>query len=130
MAPPMAIVPGERTRWDGRFDVTLGPGELPRRRPAKGQSRAAVHSKAARVMIGGLGRDGWAEVVGVSPELRAAPIPTPARPGLPALFDGNGVVAVPHLGYRRQSKKAGSVDVSAIFFTPVQTLAGGGFMVV
>ncbi|MEE8515786.1 MAG: tRNA lysidine(34) synthetase TilS [Alphaproteobacteria bacterium] len=121
MAPPLAIVPGERTRWDGRFDVTLSPG----RRPAKAQP-----STAPKVMIGGLGRDGWAEVVGVSPELRAAPIPAPARPGLPALTDGKGVVAVPHLGYRRQSKKAGSVDVSEIIFTPVQCLAGGGFMVV
>ena len=122
MAPPLAVAPGERRRWDGRFDVTLGPGG------PGGRSRAA---KAwPKVMLGGLGRVGWTEVVKASPELRSAPIPAPARPGLPALIDGKGVLAVPHLGYRRHSKKAGSVDVAEIFFAPAQTLAGGGFVVV
>lgn len=123
MAPPLAIGPGQRTRWDGRFDVTLGG-------PGGPGGPTAPKITAPKLMIGGLGRDGWAELMGVSPELRAAPIPAPARPVLPALFDGKGIVAVPHLGYRRQLKKAGSVDVSEIFFTPAQTLAGGGFMVV
>ncbi len=126
MAPPLAIAPGARTRWDGRFDVTLGPGAL----PPKTQSRTLAPRTTAKVMLGGLGDDGWAEVVAVSPDLRAAPIPAPARPGLPALTDGKGVVAVPHLGYRRHSKKAGIVDGCEIFFAPAQTLAGGGFMVV
>ncbi len=120
MAPPKAIAQGERARWDGRFDVTVGGT----------RDGTGGGTGAPKLRIGGLGHSGWTELVGVAPELRSTPIPAPARAALAALIDRNGIVAVPHLGYRRQSKKAGSVGVSEIFFTPAQTLSGGGFKVV
>jgi tRNA(Ile)-lysidine synthase len=68
--------------WDGRFDLTLPPG-------------------ARGVEVSALGAEGWAEIVAQSPDLRAIPVPYPARLALPALRDRKGVLAVPNLGFHR-----------------------------
>ena len=64
MAPPVVAAPGAATRWDGRFVLDL------------------PHA-AASLGLGGLG--------GASGDWDAAPIPAPARAGLPALSDERGI---------------------------------------
>ncbi|WP_068496899.1 tRNA lysidine(34) synthetase TilS [Magnetospirillum moscoviense] len=76
-AAPVTLVPGERLLWDGRLRVEV-PNDLP-----------------AGLRLAGLGASGW------RPLGKVAPVPAPARASLPALFDRDGVFAVPHLGYKR-----------------------------
>ncbi len=81
MAGPLALRSGRRAQWDGRFAVLL-----------RGAGRADGLS------VGALGADGWrALAAGGS---RSA-VPGAVRPTLPALRDLDGIVAVPHLHYRR-----------------------------
>jgi hypothetical protein len=61
------------------------------------------------------------------PALRAHPLPFAARSALPALFDRDGVVAVPHLGYRRTGSDAGNRLQMQADFSPMQALAGTGY---
>jgi len=96
--------------WDGRFWIGLAP-RRGRRQP----------------WLGPLGETGWAEVVRAAPGLRQCPIPAPARPSLPALFDARGVVAVPHLGYRRNG--AERVIFPALAWRPRNPLTSAGFSV-
>ena len=98
--------------WDGRF-------------------RLRVEGKvAAGTVLRALGEDGWARIVtelgsGAKP-LRSLVLP-PARATLPALCDLDGVVAVPHLTYRRQGVDPDSVKVASVSFRPRHALAGAGF---
>jgi len=105
------VRPGDRVRWDGRFDVRL-------RRSAGG----------GRVVLRRLGAEGWAAAAAVAPGLRASPIPPAARPSLPALWDRAGVLVVPHLGYRRPGAAA-AVEAAAVVFRPRHPLAGARFTV-
>lgn len=89
-APAMPIDPGARYRWDGRFAVRLG--RLP-------------SGRKGRLHVGRLGREGWAQAAARRPSLRATPIPAPARPSLPTLWDIDGVVVVPHLHYCRDGER-------------------------
>ncbi|HTV90987.1 MAG TPA: tRNA lysidine(34) synthetase TilS [Stellaceae bacterium] len=78
-AAPVGLEPGANLVWDRRFAVTV---------PA-----------AARPMtLGYLGQSGAATLAGRSP---ACDLPPLVHPVLPALWDAAGLVAVPHLGYRR-----------------------------
>jgi tRNA(Ile)-lysidine synthase len=85
--PEVPVRPGERLRWDGRFEVSV-------------HRRAGDRGGALR--LGALGTAGWAEARAAAPDLRATPIPAPARPALPALRDAEGLLAVPYLGYERR----------------------------
>jgi len=106
------VRPGDRVHWDGRFDVRL------LRRAGDGGG----------VVLRRLGAEGWAAVAAAAPGLRASPIPPAARPGLPALWDRAGVLAVPHLGYRRPGAAA-AVEAAAVVFRPRHPLAGARFTV-
>ena len=53
-------------------------------------------------------------------------LPEPVRESLPALWDGQGVKAVPSLGFLR----SGSTLSAEAFFTPATALAGPAFPVV
>ena len=51
-----------------------------------------------------LGSQGWAQIVQENPNLRNAGIPYRVALTLPAVFDDQGVVSVPHLNYHRHLK--------------------------
>lgn len=79
VAPPIPVPPGTRTRWDGRFMVAVAP------------------QAPTDLSIGALGPQGWRRVCAGA----ARKVPAWVRPGLAAIFDQDGVFAVPHLGYNR-----------------------------
>jgi len=68
--------------WDGRFVVASGRRE-------------------GSLAVRALGADGWAALVAARPAARRTRIPYPARLALPAVFDLDGLFAVPHLGFVR-----------------------------
>ena len=86
LAPALAVgrVP---VVWDGRFTVTARPG-------------GAV--KMGAIMVGALGEAGWRDLRarGVEP----GGLPRLLPPTLPALRDKTGLLAVPHLAWRRAGK--------------------------
>jgi len=97
------LAPEETILWDGRFRLRRGPGGHP-------------------ATVARLGREGWSQLVAMAPNLRDRAPPAPVRAGLPALFAGARLVAVPSLGFAR----AGVGPVQARF-RPAHPLAGPGF---
>ncbi|HTY66379.1 MAG TPA: tRNA lysidine(34) synthetase TilS [Alphaproteobacteria bacterium] len=98
--------------WDGRFQLRV-------------EGRVAPGT-----VLRALGDDGWravaAELGSAAKLLRSLVLP-PVRATLPALCDLDGVVAVPHLTYRRQGVDPDSVKVVSVNFRPRHALAGAGF---
>jgi tRNA(Ile)-lysidine synthase len=101
LAPPVPAPPGASVAWDGRFRLSL-PASAP-----------------PGLSLGALGP--------VTPEgASTALLPPAVRPSLPALSDAAGVVAVPHLGYRRGDASA-ALAALGLRFRPARTLTQGGF---
>jgi tRNA(Ile)-lysidine synthase len=100
--------------WDNRFRLRL---------------RGPKSSLFQDTMLQPLGRSGWNSLLVQAPEMRAASMPVPARTTLPALVDGQGVVAVPHLSYHREGLCEGTPGFDQAVFHPRQTLSGTGFLV-
>jgi tRNA(Ile)-lysidine synthase len=100
---PRAVEAGQTIRWDGRFAVRVG-----------GSGSGCV---------GALGRDGWLATKGkvAKPELPSAILGT-----LPTLFDAEGVVEIPHLGWRREASNGAmpSLRVEAMMYSPNSPLTG------
>ncbi len=115
VADVAGMAPRARVFWDNRFALVVAGGRTTRPR---------------KLILSRLGRAGWAEILAYAPELRKSPVPGPARPSLPALRDGRGVLAVPHLHYGRPGAQAASLGVRSLRFDPAVSLAGGGFSVV
>jgi tRNA(Ile)-lysidine synthase len=113
-APPVPAASG-LNRWDGRFALRLALA----RRGARG------------LRIGALGRTGWAIIRRDAPEriatVAARAIPAPARASLPAVFDRRGLLAVPHLGYRRSGGAAATLLDAECHPLVAETLAGPRF---
>ncbi len=86
--------------WDGRFHYRF--------------ARGAGHGGVLKC----LGRDGWKEVATRRPELRRSAIPPIVRPTLPALWDLDGVVAVPHLNYKRPEVADRVPRLGTMIFAP------------
>lgn len=111
VAPPEALIPGIRTRWDGRFQLELdatGP---------TGLTLGALGDDLAKIR----------QDQGVSlPDA----IPAAALPALPALRDGGGVVAVPALGYVSPRRPDVAQVTTRLKFCPARPLTGGGFRIV
>lgn len=108
--------PGE-IRWDDRFTLTLS-----------GQSaRKANALTITGLAIARLGRAGWSAVAGDAPGLRQTAIPPPVRPSLPALWSGETVIAVPHLGYRRSGAETPPMTLETPVFAPVLPLTKARF---
>ena len=106
-ASPLRLDPGMAGLWDRRF-------------------RAALAAKAAAPLtLSHLGSEGVA-ALGRYTVAEDNPLPRLIYPVLPALRDGEGLVAVPYLGYRRPN--AGLLPVVA--FSPPEPLCGAGFTVV
>lgn len=86
--------------WDRRFRIEWRPG---------GRFRGAG------LAIARLGDEGWSQLPKPAREAAARRVPQPARAGLPALFDLEGPLAVPHLNYLRGDQDLG---LTAIFCPP------------
>ena len=120
----MSVHPGQRLAWDGRFLIRFGDFKM---------------GAEADLRLASLGSRGWSEIIRIRPDLRAGPVPGPARDSLPALFDEDGVLAVPHLGFDRRQDidvknpsdsargpEAGP-ELAEIRFCPPQALSSVGF---
>lgn len=97
---------GDTVFWDGRFRVDLGP-------------------LAESLTVRALGRRGWS---GIAEAVRAD-VPTVARTTLPALFDAQGLLSVPLLGYNRdQAPGPGDPGtVARMVFAPSRAAGTLGF---
>jgi tRNA(Ile)-lysidine synthase len=100
---------GNSFLWDGRFKIVRS-------------------DRGGATWLGQLGYEGWREIVQTAPTLRESAIPLPARFSLPALRDSKGVVAVPHLGYRRAKLRRGS-GLRRVVWQPANSLTRAGFSV-
>jgi tRNA(Ile)-lysidine synthase len=89
--------------------------------------RFRVRVAEARLRLAPLGEEGWRAILRAAPEMRAIAPPFPASTSLPALFDLDGVRAVPHLMYGRRGADPDSVRVVSAMFRPRHALAGPGF---
>ncbi len=107
-ASPARISPGTSLVWDRRFEVAL---------PA---------TATGPVTLDYLREIGVAELGSRGPELPSTGLPLLVRPILPALWDENGIAAVPHLGYRRE----GVCLLPQLVFRAVKSLSDAGFAVV
>jgi tRNA(Ile)-lysidine synthase len=118
-APAVPAASGPNT-WDGRFVLRL---RLARRSARGGGAR--------ELRIGALGRTGWATVRRDAPDrvatAAARAIPAPARAALPAVFDRRGLLAAPHLGYRRSGRGAATLLDAECRPLVAETLAGPRF---
>ena len=109
----LPIKPGESVLWDSRFVVSLGRSAGP-----------------GPFFVRRLGTDGLAQARAMARRagmpLSTDCIPAPARPSLPALFDLDGPLAAPHLGFRRTARQyeTGITEFSASF-RPARPLAPG-----
>jgi len=107
-AGPVRLTPGMRLLWDRRFGVAL-PVTAP-----------------GAVTVGYLGHSGVVALNRQQPEQPRGGLPRLLYPILPAVWDAEGIAAVPHLGYRRRRDAA----VPEFSFRPVHPLTRAGFTVV
>ncbi len=110
MTAATPVSPGGELWWDGRFRVAFAR-RFPRARGA--------------VTLAPLGLGGWDELLRRRPALGDCPVPGPVRPTLPALFDLEGLLALPHLSYGRGGDETGTVYVHRLAFRPPRPLAIG-----
>ena len=106
----VAATVGASAMWDNRFQIAVAPG-----------------SRRRGLCVDRLGRHGWSHVIAVRPDLRHGSVPRPARPALPALWDDDGVVAVPRIGYVRDGMDATAERVT-FRFSPPLALSPVGFV--
>jgi tRNA(Ile)-lysidine synthase len=107
-AGPVRLIPGKSVVWDGRFSVAL---------PA---------AATGAVTIGYLDQSGVVALNRRWPETHRGGMPRLLYPVLPAVWDTEGIVAVPHLGRRREA----SMVLPEFGLRPVNPLTRAGFTVV
>lgn len=107
-AGPVRLSPGASLLWDRRFAVAL-PAAAPR-----------------PMILDYLGRGGIGAVDRCAVGLDRTRLPRLVQPILPALWDEEGIAAVPDLGYRRD----GVMLLPRLVFRPVKSLSDAGFAVV
>ena len=105
---PVRVMPGTSLLWDRRFQIAL---------PA---------TAAGPLTLDYLGAAGAALLGRRTRRRPPAGVPPLLHPILPALRDERGILAVPHLGYRRD----GVGLLPKLVFRPVQSLSDAGFAVV
>lgn len=126
-----AVFPDGSVYWDGRFSIDFT--KLPQTQLEK-DSDVMAPSSTGPFWIAPLGQEGWQEIVVAGAFLKGHGrpfIPAQVRFGLPALWDGAGVVEAPHLDYRRVNHKRDAglplVSIEKILFRPRHSLSGTGF---
>ena len=102
------IEAGGSVLWDGRFTICAA-------------------AASGRFVVRKLGQDGWRTAVARQPSLRKTAIPPAVRPGLPAIHDLDGLLAVPHLGYMRDASPDGGAPLFETAFRPAHALGPPGF---
>ncbi|GAB2176378.1 tRNA lysidine(34) synthetase TilS [Dongia sp. agr-C8] len=100
----LPLAPGASGHWDGRFTVMAAP-EL---------------SSGSSFTIGRLGEHGLRELGRLGHPQAESGIPEPGRKALPALWDEDRLIAVPHLGFGTGLETR---------FRPARGAASGGFTV-
>ena len=114
----LALQPEMRMLWDGRFVLETGRAGKKDRSHTSGGRTGKQTPVLAR-----LGREGWSRIVGRAPELRDSTIPWPVRLSLPALWRGEKVAAVPHLGYVDETVAQPAFGLHLRGFCPANSLA-------
>ncbi len=94
-------------RWDERFDVGSSPH--------------------AALQIRRLGLDGWRDAHRRRPDLAALSLPPAVRPSLPALWDLDGVVYIPHFRYIRPDPALDPSAIPEVSFIPARPLTTAEF---
>ena len=105
----IAAQPGLQVTWDGRFAVTVSPRLAPN----------------LDFTIGRLGEQGIRHLGSEGHTQSESGIPEPARKALPALWQGERLIAVPGLGFGPGQDDGGLVAR----FRPDRAAASGGFTV-
>ncbi len=101
-----------KIRWDGRFVLSI----------------SATAGQQEGMCIARLGETGWQSIArGTKTEISRL-IPGPVRFALPALWDGDEIAEVPHLGYHRD--RSGKAVLESAVFSPNSVLATVPFRVV
>ncbi|HEX3972999.1 MAG TPA: tRNA lysidine(34) synthetase TilS [Stellaceae bacterium] len=111
VAEPVPLAPGQSTRWDGRFQVTLDA------------------AAPAGLRLGALGAD-TAAIAREQRNSAALRLPAVVRATQPALRDAKGVVAVPMLGYFKCCRREAETAACRAEFGPIRSLTGAGFTIV
>jgi tRNA(Ile)-lysidine synthase len=101
-APPVALIAGTETVWDRRFLAQLA-------------ADAPVNLR-----LGALGASPGRALTELA---RRRGLPACVRPTIPALFDQQGVFAVPHLGYNRDGARQALRGLAP---APAQSLTAAG----
>jgi len=107
-AAPVRLNPGESLLWDGRFRVAL---PVAADRP---------------IVVGHLGQAGVAEFNRLAPGSPHHTLPRLLHPILPAVWDEDGVVAVPQFAFLRHR----AAGVPEIGFRPINPVTRAAFTVV
>lgn len=107
MASPVPLVPGAESGWDGRFRFRV------------------ADDAPDGFSLGGLGITGWRRVAAAVKPRRLPPVPALVRATLPAVYDRQGLCAVPHLGYN-QTTAAEPAVLRWIVAAPAVSLTAGG----
>jgi tRNA(Ile)-lysidine synthase len=107
-AGPVRLNPGENLLWDGRFRVAL---------PVAAEKP---------IVVGHLGQAGVTDFNRPAPGSPRCTLPRLLHPILPAVWDEDGIVAVPQSGYLRHRAAA----VPEIDFRPINPATRAGFTVV
>jgi tRNA(Ile)-lysidine synthase len=103
LAPPVDAPPGARLFWDGRFVLAM-----PQHGPAG-------------MRLGGLGAEGAADLARLGID---SSLPALVRAGFPALFDGQGLAAVPFLSWRRENLAEAALSrPEIVVFRPFNALS-------
>jgi tRNA(Ile)-lysidine synthase len=105
-AAAVRLPPGTSRLWDCRFSLALRAG------------RAGT--------VGYLGQSGVTDLNRLRPRWRRGGLPRLVYPILPAIWDEQGIAAVPHLGYRRDAVTA----LPQVEFRPINPSTRAGFTVV
>lgn len=119
---PRALPVSGNLYWDRRFDVHF---QAPRRE--RDNAKNTWNYKG--LSIAPLGRQGLLDICSDHAVLRTGSVPKPVLWTLPAVFDDQGVVQVPHLNFTRPAWQNGSVGVDRAAFFPQQSLSGAGFAI-
>lgn len=94
-------------RWDERY--TVGP------------------NGPAALQIRRLGPDGWRDAHRQRPDLATLSLPPAVRPSLPAFWDLDGVVYIPHFRYVRPDPARDSSAIPEVIFNPARPLTTAEF---
>ena len=101
IGPPVRLVAGTETVWDGRFTVSV------------------TKNLAEEARLEALTAAGWSQIAAVDPGLRTTSVPHAVRTVLPAVWRGDQVAAVPHLGFFDEANALVTNGLRLIWLPPL-----------